>query len=247
MFPDIEAKVTSRTTRVDGEYRLASPFEHICGGAATHRNESLGNDGPTQYISFSNAGSMPSVAKDCTSPFDKGQRRVKLSVESAKAQKSLIFDFSKQQSAWDWCFSGGAVKTAGGTILRFKGAKNIAPWPYACANRAWQLDTGGSSGTAPNRWWTKQNRKKVARSCVTWASRAAEVLVLPSPDRTLSNEGGNAIKIETERNPAKGTCSNGLQDKCTRYDSASQTVTCANGTPKTHRIKNRGVLGRFFR
>lgn len=231
----ISAKVNNLTERPSGEVRLATPFEHVCGGNAMSVNKGDGNDGPTQFISFSNAGGYPKVASDCKSPFDKGQRRIFADGADVKRQNGFTFDFSSDRGAWKWCYEGGCIKSKSGQQMCFKGAKTIAPWPYACAIRAYGLHAGAVLTKSPgDGWWTPENRKLIAQSCQIWATRVKEVLVLPNPDDAVSGMFINYVAVKNDRKPAQELCTAGPHDRCVDFNFNAQSVECAGADAADH-------------
>lgn len=231
-----KCSLTSRAS--GGDERIASPFEHVCGGAASKINLDIGNDGPTQYISFSNAERFPQKDYNCKSPFDKGQRRIKVSAETVRADGGLAFDLSSYSSAFYWCYNGGCVNTQKGKRLCFEGAKKIRPWPYACARRAYAIDINSVENEAPpDEWWSFANRKKIADSCATWARRSREVLILPNPDRIFEGYVFNSITVSTDREPSRLQCEHDLTDYCTRWGhtlGVATVMSCNDGLPNTN-------------
>jgi len=226
-FPYLKPRLNSLTQRMGiGEPRLASPFEHICGGARPKVDSAAGNDGPTQFLSFSNAGQFPRVGQDCAQPWDIGQRRVAVSAESVKEQGGLVVDLSVDYQAWQWCYYGGCLTSSSGQEYCFKGAKDIEPWPYICATRAYRVQHPDSNISAPNAWWNEETRKFIAQSCVVWATRAKEVLVMPNPDKLTADRFAKrfVVKVQSHRPPADRLCVGGFRDHCV---SLSPTVCCS--------------------
>lgn len=168
LYPDLsEAHIRPS----DKKRRINSPFEHICGGNAKKasscpegKKKCNGKDGPSNFISFSNAGEHPKVAKDCDQPWDKGQQRVWTSAEAVARRGGLVFDMSKKSEAEKWCIHGGCVKTAKGRELCFPGAMNVTAWPYICAQRAYHFTIKRDDVMPPNAWWgSERNRQKNRR------------------------------------------------------------------------------------
>merc|ERR1712187_409436 len=133
-------------------------------------------------------------------------------------QGGVVVDMSSWYFAKDWCYEGGCVNTPSGEEICFLGAKDIEPWPYLCAQRAYhQKINGGKFGYSipPDDWWTTANRKRIASSCATWAKRQREVLILPAFDTVKDSYGG--ISVETDRYPAKKLCDNSFHDRFVSY------------------------------
>jgi len=240
-LPWIYGRTYALTARVDGDMRLASPFEHVCGGARQKRDIEKGEDGPTQFISFSNAGQFPDVAESCSQPWDVGQRRVWTSDEAVKENGGVVIDLSKYDEAYKWCYEGGCVDTISGEKVCFQGARDIAPWPYKCAHRAFQIFMLRHWGAPTNDWWNDETRKMVADSCAVWASRAREVLILPNPDSIKggwSSKKTAGVKVDTDRPPGKKNCVVGFDDRCVTFDASTREVCCCSDEtcddPKCH-------------
>jgi len=230
-FPLVFARTQKMTVRVSGGLRIASPFEHVCGGARGSRDEAEGADGPTQYISFSNAGQFPEVAEDCNQPWDIGQRRIKTSEESILKQGGFVIDISTNETAYKWCYEGGEIKTKSGKVFKFQGARDIEPWPYKCAHRAMQIKIKKSKGVPTSDWWTTENRKLIAHSCKVWATRASEVLILPDPDRIKKGDRKNAVTVSTDRDQGSRMCVGGFDDRCTTFDIETKETWCCSDWP----------------
>merc|ERR1712048_223743 len=101
-------------------------------------NKSLGNDGVSNFISFSNAEDFPEVAIDCRQNWDKGQRRVRINIRmrhgtALRSERHQAIDMSTYEKAYRWCYQGGMLVTRSGKALRFHGSRTIKPWPYKCA------------------------------------------------------------------------------------------------------------------
>jgi len=227
-FPIIYPKLSKVGKRVDGEFRLASPFEHVCGGAAWARNDTCGNDGPTQYISFSNSGLFPEVAEDCTEPWDKGGRRVIIDVQSVYRQRGLVFDLSTRDEAFKWCYEGGCVKTAAGREICFQGARDVKPWSYKCARST----AGLYKHVDDPEWWTPTNREYLGKKCMLWATATKEVLVLPDPDQVVpkKSSGLAPLEVASDRDPVPDDrlCLDGLNDRCVSFDKEKKKVVCCS-------------------
>lgn len=238
-YPQVFSRLRKRSKRTDGITRFASPFEHVCGGARPDRDEKEGYDGPTQYISFSNAGDFEEVTADCQQPFDSGQRRVKVSAHSVEGNGGRVFDLSTKEAAWKWCWDGGCFKTEAGREICFKGAKEVKPWPFKCAQRAYQIQIRKFHAVPNATWWEEDgSRKLVAESCVTWATRAREVLVLPNPELALKGSTDNGVTVETDRKPVGRSCLLGLMDRCVDINVEENDITCcSDGTVLSSRCK----------
>jgi len=221
-FPWVGARIAKLSQRADGIVRLASPFEHVCGGNRQQMDLSLGADGPSQYVSFA------TVAGDCVQPWDIGQRRVRVTVESVIKQKAHLFDLSNKESAFKWCYEGGCVRLSDGTEQCFSGAKDVQPWPLKCAQLIYTQK--GNIGEIPESWWTEDNRQAIANSCATWAVRAHEVLLLPDPISIAKKMTGNKVrvKVESDRDPALGLCIAGLEDRCVSLDTDTGDISCCS-------------------
>lgn len=228
-FPYASPKRKKLNKRADGKIRYATPFEHVCGGNSDMKNKSLGLDGPSQYMSFSNAGLFEHETRgNCVQNWDKGQRRVKVSRKDVTAQGAVVFDVSTDALAWKWCYEGAKVVIEGKTY-EFHGAKTIKPWPYKCAKSVWQKQKKQSTGSPGKKWWTTKNRKEVGAKCAEWTAFAKEVLILVKP--------GKKLKIKTDRKPAKKgkECTKSLVDKCIKFNVKTSTPCCCSnpkcGTP----------------
>jgi hypothetical protein len=224
-LPWVRAKNRKLKWRVDGKKRLSNPFEHTCGGNQDY-NESLGNDGLSNFISFSNAQEFPDVAEDCAQPWDKGQVRIR--VDANKVKRNKIIDLSTRERALRWCYEGGTLLTFEKRKLKFEGAKTIKPWPYKCAKSVYQTERQKSWGAPPDEWWTPENRRKVAEKCAEWASLSKEVLVLPDPDKILKGIWRNAVVVETDRPRAKNLCITSTVDKCVSFNYMTNEVCCCS-------------------
>jgi len=234
IFPYMEAKLHMMQERVDGSVRLHSPFEHVCGANAFEVNETMGYDGPSEFISFSNAGKFPEVASDCTSNFDQGQRRIQVSMSSVRKQGGIVIDVSDKDKAFKWCYYGGNVKILGKNYW-LAGAKDIKAWPYKCAKSVYQTELKQSWGSPDESWWTKDNRWWVAEKCATWATFAHEVLVLPNP-RIVDNKPEkkriirNSLKVKNHREPVPQDklCFFEPTDKCVSLNPEKKEVCCCS-------------------
>jgi len=224
-LPWVSAKARLMIDRVDGENRISHPFEHTCGGNQ-ERNFSLGHDGESNFISFSNAQHFPEAAADCVMNWDRGQMRVRVWAERIK--KNKFIDMSTYEKAYDWCYYGGTVYTHKKKKLYFKGARDVKPWPYKCAKSVYQTELAQSWGAPDDSWWTEENRKAVAAKCAQWASLSKEVLLLPDPDKLLEKIKRNAIYVEIDRPKAKTLCTASWVDKCVSFNTTANTVCCCS-------------------
>lgn len=225
-FPFIKPKLVTIMKRVDGEKRLSTPFEHVCGGNQDFDREK-GNDGPSNFLSFSNAN-FAEVDADCGLFYDKGQMRVKIDV--AKSQAARFIDLSDKSKAFAWCYRGGNITTPQGNVISFKGVKDLKPWPYLCAKSVFQHQVKKKyPPPIPDDWWSPLNRMRVAEKCASWAMMSREVLVLPDPDKVLQNDTHNGIKVEVDRKKGKNICkSYPSTDKCVSFDRDSGKVCCCS-------------------
>lgn len=226
-YPNIEPKDMRISKHYDGLQRLKNPFEHVCGGNADYYNKSAGNDGPSNFISFSNPNFNREANKDCALYYDKGQRRAKY-LPSAGRGSSIVIDVSSYEKALSWCYHGGRAESRRHEI-QFHGAKDITPFPFLCATSAYQTHLRCRlCGQPPVSWWTPDNRKLIAHKCAEWAMTSMEVLVMPDPDRIMDGEHKNWVEVETDRAPARNGCFAHLKDKCVNYDWKSKTVCCCS-------------------